>query len=295
MREDPDLATMFHEELTSLFPKWHLAHEQFSVQLQEYSESSDTGVRLQVSPTKKGQDTSLVAADLFRMYELVSAHRNWDYRVVSHCNADTKGRGMCSRMSVSGGWSSVGIREATAEIKGPMAWNILKNEGGQHKVIRFSPIQRGSFPPYTSLVSVTVTPFSYFNVDISKKDDVICTYQKTRKPGGTSANKSKSQVTLEHPETGCKVVLDTCPNAYINKLQALGILIKKIVSKKANDKIAATTKLVDEQMASRCPADRIRTYNVLTNEVVDHRLQVSAQTDEVVLDGNLDPFFDGFL
>ena len=224
-----------------------------------------------------GDEASLFAADLFRMYQRYAERRGWKIEVLS---SSQSGMG--------------GLKEVIALVQGQGVFSRLKFEGGVHRVQRV-PATEAQGRIHTSAVTVAVMPEAdEVEVDIPDKDLRIDVYRSSG-PGGQSVNTTDSAVRATHLPTGMIVTCQDEKSQHKNKAKALKILRARLLERaqqEQHSQIAASRKAM---VGSGDRSEKIRTYNFPQNRVTDHRVNVTLHQLDRVMDGTLDEIIDALV
>ncbi|HZP42591.1 MAG TPA: peptide chain release factor 1 [Candidatus Binatia bacterium] len=221
-----------------------------------------------------GDEASLFAAELFRMYQRYAERHRWRVEVLS---SSPTGLG--------------GFKEVIALVQGPGAYRRLKFEGGVHRVQRV-PVTETQGRIHTSAVTVAVLPEAEdVEVDLADKDLRIDVYRSSG-PGGQSVNTTDSAVRVTHLPTGLVVTCQDEKSQHKNKAKALKILRARLLDRaraEQQSEIAANRRAM---VGSGDRSEKIRTYNFPQNRVTDHRVNLTLHQLDRVLDGDLDSIVD---
>ena len=224
-----------------------------------------------------GEEASLFASSLFRMYNRYAESQGWRVEVL---NSNPTGLG--------------GIKETILLIEGRGVYSQLKFEGGVHRVQRV-PVTEGSGRIHTSAVTVAVFPEAdEVEVEIDAKDLRIDVFRSSG-PGGQSVNTTDSAVRITHLPTNLVVTCQDEKSQHKNKSKALKILRARLLERKQEEQhseIAATRKLM---VGSGDRSERIRTYNFPQGRVTDHRINFTLYKLERLMDGELGELINALL
>ncbi|MBI4245433.1 MAG: PCRF domain-containing protein [Planctomycetes bacterium] len=237
--------------------------------IDEGSDSSPTGVIIEIRPGIGGDEASLFAHDLFRSYiRFIEAH-GWQHQIINAVYTEQKG-----------------IKYASLSIESEEACRYFKYEGGSHRVQRV-PKTEASGRIHTSIATVAILEqVSEIQVDI-KKEDLDIETKKAGGPGGQHVNKTESAVRIKHRPTGIVVECENDRSQQRNKDLALKLLRAKVYDhyeEKRKNEESQQRKL---QIGSGERSEKIRTYNFTQNRITDHRINYSIHEIEKFLDGNL--------
>ncbi|KAH7684961.1 peptide chain release factor 1 protein [Dioscorea alata] len=233
---------------------------------------------LEVRAGTGGEEASLFAMDIFKMYEKYSQKKGWRFEVVDIMESDLKG-----------------YREASGSISGSCAYGKLKFESGIHRVQRI-PVTEKSGRIHTSAVSVAILPQAdEVDVHLRNEDLKIDTYR-AGGCGGQSVNTTNSAVRITHIPTGMTVAIQDERSQHMNKAKALKVLRARLYEAERSRLQMSRSKLRMEQIGSGDRSERIRTYNFPQGRVTDHRVGITNHSIEDVMEGeSLDVFIDALL
>ncbi|MCA1570737.1 MAG: peptide chain release factor 1 [Chloroflexi bacterium] len=272
MADDPDeeMRTMAREEMSRLSSREAELTDALRVQLVPRDPNDDRDVIVEVRAGAGGDEASLFAADLYRMYARYAERRRWKVEVLS--------------TSESG---SGGLKEVIAEVRGDGAYSRLKFESGVHRVQRV-PVTEASGRIHTSTATVSVLPEAdEVEIQIDDKDLRIDVYRSSG-PGGQSVNTTDSAVRITHLPTGLMVAIQDEKSQHKNRAKALSVLRARLLDLE-QDRVAAERG--DErrsQVGSGERSEKIRTYNFPDDRVTDHRAQITVHNLPGLLEGDLD-------
>ncbi len=232
---------------------------------------------LEIRAGTGGDEASLFAAELFRMYTRYAERHGWRVEVLS---SSPTGLG--------------GFKEVIGLVAGKGAFSRLKFEGGVHRVQRV-PVTETQGRIHTSAVTVAVLPEAEdVEVELADKDLRIDVYRSSG-PGGQSVNTTDSAVRVTHLPTGLVVTCQDEKSQHKNKAKALKILRARLLERARSEQqseIAANRKAM---VGSGDRSEKIRTYNFPQSRVTDHRVNVTLHTLDRVLDGEIDPIVDALV
>ena len=275
--KDEALRELAKEELVALQEEKQKLESQLKLLLLPKDPNDRKGVLLEIRAGTGGEEASLFAASLFRMYTRHAESRGWKVEVMS---SNPTGLG--------------GFKEIIALIEGQGVYSRLKFEGGVHRVQRV-PVTEASGRIHTSAVTVAVLPEAdEVEVGIDPKELRVDVFRSSG-PGGQSVNTTDSAVRVTHLPTGLVVTCQDEKSQHKNKAKSLKILRARLLERKQEEQrseIAATRKLM---VGSGDRSERIRTYNFPQGRVTDHRINFTLYKLEQVMDGDLNALIDALV
>jgi peptide chain release factor 1 len=271
---DPDLRAMAQEEVLTLQPRVAQLEEELKILLLPKDPNDEKNVVLEIRAGTGGDEATLFAAEIFRMYGRFAESRGWKVEVTS-----------ASESSVGG------LKEVTALVSGNRVYSQLKYEGGVHRVQRVPETeQQGRV--HTSAITVAVLPEAdEVEIKIDPKDIRIDTFCSSG-PGGQSVNTTYSAVRITHLPTGLVVSCQDEKSQIKNRAKAERVLrsrLYEIEIEKQQEKIGAERRTM---VGSGDRSEKIRTYNFPQNRVTDHRIGLTLHQLDQVMDGKLDAIVD---
>ena len=274
---DPDVREMAKEELVSLRGQYADLEDQLRILLLPKDPLDEKNVLLEIRAGTGGEEASLFAADLYRMYTRYAETQGWRLELM---NSSPTGLG--------------GFKEIVTLIEGNGAYSRLKFEGGVHRVQRI-PETETSGRIHTSAVTVAVLPEADdVDVAIDEKDLRIDVYRSSG-PGGQSVNTTDSAVRITHLPTNLVVTCQDEKSQHKNKAKALKILRSRLLDKAQEEQHAEIAASRKSMVGSGDRSERIRTYNFPQSRLTDHRINLTVHTLERVLVGELDPIIDALM
>jgi peptide chain release factor 1 len=267
---DAEMRALAKEEVDSLEAQLAEIEARINFLLLPKDPNDEKNVILEVRAGTGGDEASLFAAELLRMYLRYAEQRGWKASVVSQSES---GAG--------------GIKEAIVSIEGRGAFSRLKHESGIHRVQRV-PETEASGRIHTSAASVAVLPeVEEVEIDIPEKDLRIDTFCSSG-AGGQSVNTTYSAVRIVHIPTGVTVQSQDERSQQKNRLSAMKVLRARLMeaaAREQHDAIAADRKAM---VGSGDRSEKIRTYNFPQSRVTDHRVPITVHRIHEVLNGDLD-------
>ncbi|PON43222.1 Peptide chain release factor [Parasponia andersonii] len=276
--EDKDMVNMATEELDEAMEEERRLHNLLFKSLLPKDDADERDCILEVRAGTGGEEASLFAMDVFKMYEKYSLKKGWKFEVVDVTESDLKG-----------------YKEASAAISGADVYGKLKFESGIHRVQRV-PVTEKSGRVHTSAVSVAILPQAdEVDVQLRNEDLRIDTYR-SGGSGGQHANTTNSAVRITHIPSGMTVAIQDERSQHMNKAKALKVLCAKLYEMERSRIQINRSKLRSEQIGSGDRSERIRTYNFPQGRVTDHRVSITCHAiNDVMLGDGLDVFIDALL
>lgn len=273
-KEFRELAQMELEEAKSSL---ETIEEELKILLLPKDPNDERNVIMEIRGGTGGEESSLFAGDLFRMYSMYADKKGFKTEIIS---ANETGLG--------------GYKEVSFMVNGSGAFSKLKYESGTHRVQRV-PATESSGRVHTSAVTVAVLPEADdVEIDINPNDLQIDTFRSSG-AGGQHINKTSSAIRITHLPTGMVVECQDERSQYKNKDKALKVLksrLLKIEQDKQNAEISENRK---NQVGSGDRSEKIRTYNFPQSRVTDHRIGLTLYKLEDILNGNIDEIIDALI
>ncbi|KAJ4727910.1 Peptide chain release factor 1 [Melia azedarach] len=276
--EDKDMVHMATEELRLAMEEEKRLQNMLLKSLLPKDDADERDCILEVRAGTGGEEASLFAVDIFKMYERYSQKKGWKFEVVDVTESDLRG-----------------YKEASAAVSGFGVYGKLKFESGIHRVQRV-PLTEKSGRVHTSAVSVAILPQAdEVDVQLRNEDLRIDTYR-SGGSGGQHANTTNSAVRVTHIPTGMTVSIQDERSQHMNKAKALKVLCAKLYEMERSRIQVTRSKLRSEQIGSGDRSERIRTYNFPQGRVTDHRVGITHHAINDVMQGeNLEIFIDALL
>ena len=271
---DPDLRSMAQDEIARLEPELARYEEELKVLMLPKDPNDEKNVVLEIRAGTGGDEATLFADEIFRMYSRFAESRGWKVEVTSSSESPVGG-----------------LKEVIALINGNRVYSQLKYESGVHRVQRVPQTeQQGRV--HTSAVTVAVLPEADdVEIKIDPKDIRIDTFCSSG-PGGQSVNTTYSAVRITHLPTGVVVSCQDEKSQIKNRAKAERVLrsrLYEIELEKQQEKIGAERR---SMVGSGDRSEKIRTYNFPQNRVTDHRIGLTLHQLNLVMEGKLDPIVD---
>ncbi len=267
---DEAMKELFEEEIASL----QRALEEIEKDLDQLMFPSDPldnrSVFLEIRAGAGGQEASLFAADLLRMYTNYALRKHWKVAVVNTSETDLGG-----------------FREIVLHIEGKGVYGHLKYESGVHRVQRV-PVTETSGRIHTSTVTVAVLPEAK-EVDVSiNPADLRIDVFRSSGAGGQHVNTTDSAVRITHIPTGVVVSCQDERSQHKNKAKAMKILQSRLLVAQQEKHDQERSQQRKELVGSGMRAEKVRTYKFPINRVTDHQVDVTLKKLDMVLEGELE-------
>jgi peptide chain release factor 1 len=271
---DEELRLEARDEIARIEPELGAVERQIRLLLVPPDPNDERNVILEIRSGAGGEEASLFAGDLYRMYCRYAERRGWKVETLSFSESSTGG-----------------VKEVIATIAGAGVWSRLKHERGVHRVQRV-PVTEAAGRIHTSTVTVAVLPEAEeVEIQIDQKDlriDVM----RAGGPGGQSVNTTDSAVRITHLPTGLVVQCQDEKSQLKNKARAMKILRARLFEQEQARADAERAADRRSQVGTGERSERIRTYNFPQSRITDHRAGVTLHKLPAVLDGDLDELLD---
>jgi peptide chain release factor 1 len=274
---DPEMYEMVKEELKELTAQDKEYQERLKVLLLPKDPNDDKNVICEIRGAAGGDEAALFAGDLYRMYSRYAEVQGWKTEVI---DANSTGVG--------------GYKEIIFMITGNGAYSKLKYENGAHRVQRVPETESGG-RIHTSTATVAVLPEAEeVEVEIHEKDVRVDTFASSG-PGGQSVNTTMSAVRLTHLPTGVVVSCQDEKSQIKNKDKAMKVLRARVYDKFQQEARKEYDETRKSAVGTGDRSERIRTYNFPQNRVTDHRIGLTIQKLDQILQGKLDEFIHALI
>jgi peptide chain release factor 1 len=272
---DAEMRDVASEERPLLQEKREALEQQIRLALLPKDAMDERNVILEIRAGTGGDEASLFAGDLYRMYERYAAHHGWKTELLS-ASEGTKG----------------GFKEIIAEIRGRGAFARLKFESGAHRVQRV-PDTETSGRIHTSAATVAVLP-EVEDVDVTINDaDLRIDTMRAQGAGGQHVNKTESAIRITHIPSGIVVMMQEERSQHRNRAKAMALLRAKLYDTELQKRDAERAANRRGQVGSGDRSERIRTYNFPQGRVTDHRVNLTLYKLPQVMEGEaLDEIID---
>lgn len=279
LMNDAEMRELAQEEYTTAKNTKERLEEEIKILLLPKDPNDEKNVIMEIRGGVGGEEGTLFAADLFRMYSMYAESKGWKIDI-ANINETELG----------------GIKEISFVIEGEGAYSRLKFEAGGHRVQRV-PVTESGGRIHTSAATVAVLP-QVEDVDfkLDMNDLKIDTYRSSG-AGGQHVNKTESAIRITHLPTGTVVECQDERSQYKNKDRAMQILRSKLYEAEQEKQRSALAAERKSQIGSGDRSERVRTYNFPQNRVTDHRLSGDNKNFNIasIINGDLDGLIDALV
>ena len=275
---DKDLKALAEEEIKKAGDKPEKFEKELKLMLLPKDSADDGSAYLEIRAGAGGDEASIFAGDLFRMYSRLSEREGWDMEIID------------IKQSEQGG-----IKEVVAKLNGKSVFKVLKFESGVHRVQRV-PETESQGRIHTSTCTVAILPEveEVQDINIDKNDLRVDTFRASG-AGGQHVNKTDSAVRLTHTPSGIVVECQDGRSQHKNKEKALSLLAAKLKQQEIDNQqesIASERKIL---VGTGDRSEKIRTYNFPQGRMTDHRIKLTQHNLDQIMDGDIKTICDALL
>lgn len=274
---DAELKEMAYEELELSKAQVEKAEQELKVLLLPRDPNDDRNVIVEIRGGAGGDEASLFANSLYRMYSMYAQTKNWKSEILSANETEVGG-----------------FKEISFMISGEGAYSRFKFESGVHRVQRV-PETESQGRIHTSTVTVAVLPEAQeVDVEINPTDLQIDTFRSSG-AGGQHINKTESAIRITHIPTGTVVECQDERSQHKNRDKAMKILRSRILEAEREKQASEIAGERRSQVGTGDRSERIRTYNYPQGRLTDHRIGLTLYKLEAILNGSLDELIDALI
>ena len=274
---DADLKNLATEEVAALETTVPVAERELLAALLPPDPNDERSAIMEIRAGTGGDEASLFAAEIFRMYQRFAEQHRWKIELLS--------------LSESG---VGGYKEVIAIIEGERVYSQMKWESGVHRVQRV-PATETQGRVHTSAITVAVLPEAEdVDVKIEAKDIRIDTFCSSG-PGGQSVNTTYSAVRITHIPTGTVVSCQDEKSQIKNREKGMRVLRSRLYEQEMDRQNAELAKERKQQVGTGDRSEKIRTYNFPQNRMTDHRIGLTLHQLDLVMEGRLQPIVDALI
>jgi peptide chain release factor 1 len=275
---DAEVRELAKAELPHLRERLAALNDALKILLLPRDPNDERNVIVEIRAGTGGDEASLFAADLFRMYSRYAEQQGWRIELMS---ANATGLG--------------GFKEVVALVEGEGAYSRLKFEGGVHRVQRV-PATEAAGRIHTSTVTVAVLPEAdEVDVDIDEAKELRIDVFRSSGPGGQSVNTTDSAVRITHLPSGLVVACQDEKSQHKNRAKAMKILRSRLLERAQAEQRAAVAEDRRGMVGTGERSERIRTYNFPQGRITDHRINLTLYSLERIIEGNLQPLIEALV
>jgi peptide chain release factor 1 len=275
--KDPEMRAYAQEELDQLEARVGGVEEELKILLLPKDPNDEKNVILEIRAGTGGDEATLFAAEMFRMYDRFAEGQRWKVEVLSTSESPVGG-----------------LKEVIALIEGDKVYSRLKYESGVHRVQRV-PATEQQGRVHTSAVTVAILPEAEdVDIKIDPKDIRVDTFCSSG-PGGQSVNTTYSAVRITHIPTNTVVSCQDEKSQIKNREKAMRVLRSRLYEVEMQKQQEALAKERKSMVGTGDRSEKIRTYNFPQNRVTDHRIGLTIHQLPEVMDGKLQPLIDGLV
>jgi peptide chain release factor 1 len=276
-RGEAEMTALVREEVSKVKERQAELLGKLRLSLMPRDPNDGRDVIVEIRAGAGGEEASLFAGDLFRMYSRYAQTKGWQVEVID------------SNQSERGGF-----KELIFEVRGKGAFSRFKHERGVHRVQRV-PVTEASGRIHTSTTTVAVLPEAE-EIELNiNPDDLKMEFFHSRGAGGQNVNKVTTAVRLTHLPTGIMASCQDERSQVRNRMKAMAVLRARLLDMEQRKQSESIDKERRTQVGSGQRAEKIRTYNFPQNRVTDHRINSSFHNLQQILDGELDEIIEALI
>ena len=274
---DDEMAAMVKEELSDSKNEKQKLEQEIKILLLPKDPNDGKDLIMEIRGAAGGDEASLFAADLFSMYSKYAERQGWSIEVID------------KNMTEVGGFKEIALT-----INGKNVWSKLKYESGAHRVQRV-PVTESAGRVHTSTATVVVMPEEEdVEIDLDPKDIRVDVYRSSG-AGGQHINKTSSAVRMTHLPTGIVVAMQDQRSQQQSREKAMKILKARVYDYYKSQEQSEYDENRKSAVGTGDRSERIRTYNYPQNRVTDHRIGLSLNKLDRIMNGELDDVIDALV
>lgn len=275
--DDDEMTEMVKAELADSKDEKQALEEEIKILLIPKDPNDDKNIIMEIRGAAGGDEASLFAGDLFNMYSKYAERQGWSIEVIDR------------NMTEVGGFKEVAML-----INGKNVYSKLKYESGAHRVQRV-PVTESAGRVHTSTATVVVMPEAEdVEIELDPKDIRVDVYRSSG-AGGQHINKTSSAVRMTHLPTGIVVAMQDQRSQQQNREKAMKILKARVYDYYASQEQDAYDENRKSAVGTGNRSERIRTYNYPQNRVTDHRIGLSLNKLDRIMNGELEDVIDALI
>ncbi|MDM8279366.1 peptide chain release factor 1 [Ligilactobacillus agilis] len=275
--DDDEMTEMVKAELADSKDEKQALEEEIKILLIPKDPNDDKNIIMEIRGAAGGDEASLFAGDLFNMYSKYAERQGWSIEVIDR------------NMTEVGGFKEIALL-----INGKNVYSKLKYESGAHRVQRV-PVTESAGRVHTSTATVVVMPEAEdVEIELDPKDIRVDVYRSSG-AGGQHINKTSSAVRMTHLPTGIVVAMQDQRSQQQNREKAMKILKARVYDYYASQEQDAYDENRKSAVGTGDRSERIRTYNYPQNRVTDHRIGLSLNKLDRIMNGELEDIIDALI
>lgn len=275
--DDDEMTSMVKEELAASKEEKERLEDEIKILLIPKDPNDDKNIIMEIRGAAGGDEASLFAADLFSMYSKYAERQGWKFQVIDKNQTEVGG-----------------FKEVAILISGNQVYSKLKYESGAHRVQRV-PVTESAGRVHTSTATVVVMPEEEdVEIEIDPKDIRVDVYRSSG-AGGQHINKTSSAVRMTHLPTGIVVAMQDERSQQQNRAKAMQILKARVYDYYATKEQNEYDENRKSAVGTGDRSERIRTYNYPQNRVTDHRIGLSLNKLDRIMNGELEEIIDALV